>query len=48
VHGFVHVAAQVIGQVVTGDAHQVVGDHARVVGGVLLGKNLTLALANLL
>jgi hypothetical protein len=36
VHGVVDVAAQVVGQVVAGDAHQVVGDHARVVGRILL------------
>ena len=36
VHGFVDVTAHVVGQVVAGDAHQVVGDHAGVVGGLLL------------
>jgi hypothetical protein len=36
VHGVVDVAAHVVGQVVAGDAHQVVGDHAGVVGGILL------------
>jgi hypothetical protein len=35
-HGVIDVAAHIVGQVVTGDAHQVVGDHARVVGRILL------------
>jgi len=34
------VATQVIGQVVAGDAHQVVGDHASVIGGVLLAADV--------
>ena len=39
----IDVAAQVVGQVVAGDAHQVVGDHARVVGGILLGRWVLIA-----
>ncbi len=40
VHRFVDVAPEVVGQVVARDAHQVVGDHARVVGRVLLGADV--------
>src|SRR5512139_534712 len=40
VHGVVDVAAEVVGEVVAGDAHQVVGDHAGVVGGILLGADV--------
>ena len=32
--------AQVVGQVVTGDAHEVVGDHAGIVRRVLLGTDI--------
>jgi hypothetical protein len=31
---------EVVGQVVAGDAHQVVGDHAGVVSGILLGADV--------
>ena len=40
VYGFIDVSTQVIGQVVTGDTHQVVGDHARVIGRILLGADV--------
>ena len=40
VHGVIDVAAQVVGQVVAGDTHQVVGDHAGVVGRILLGADV--------
>jgi hypothetical protein len=40
VHRVVDVAAEVVGQVVARDAHQVVGDHAGVVGRVLLGADV--------
>jgi hypothetical protein len=40
VYGFINVAAQVIGQVVTGNTHQVVGDHAGIIGRVLLGADV--------
>ncbi len=40
VHRVIDVAAQVVGQVVAGDAHQVVGDHARVVGRIMFRADI--------
>ncbi len=40
VHRVIDIATEVVGQVVAGDTHQVVGDHARIIGRILLGADV--------